>query len=197
MLRLGLCALLVACATDAKQNPPNADRAVPLSRDAAGRPRLLAARGIVEPAPIVTLLAHVYVARLAGEWGVARDKLPVLADLGEVAARGGTIARLAQYIDGLPLWNGELHVLVGTGGELRTISGTLVGTDTPRLPARFIDDRAAAIRRAAGPDVVRALAKQVWYRAGKRLVAAWVVDAYTGNGDAFRTILAGADGSVL
>ena len=186
---LGVCALLVGCSAD----PPRGS-ATPIARDAQGHVRMIAAHDLVAPAATATESARVHVQQLASLWGVRH--VPVLAGLGEVPVRGGTIARLAQIIDGLPVWHGELRVLVKPGGVLHVASGTLVGTETPREPAHFIDDRAHAIARAAGIDVRQAIAKQVWYPLGARLVAAWVVDAYTGNGDASRTILAG-DGHVL
>jgi len=150
------------------------------------------------PAASATDSARVHVARLATVWGVAPTKLPVLASVGEVPVRGGTIVRLAQQIDGLPVWGGELHLLVRAGGELHTASGTLLASDTPHAPARFVHDRAAAIARAAnGVGIERAIAQAVWYPSGKGLVAAWVVDAYTNDGNAQRTVVAGDDGRVL
>ena len=191
---LASLAFVVGCSSTATPD----GEAVVLARDARGV-RMIAARDMA-PAPAATPTdsARLHVSRLADVWGVAAGKLPVLAGVGEVPVRGGTIVRLAQQLDGLPVWGGELRLLVRAGGELHTASGTLVAADTPRAPARFIDDQAGAIARAAqGAGVQRALAKAVWYRSGKGLVSAWVVDAYLDNGDAVRTVIAGDDGRVL
>ncbi len=172
---------------------------------------MLQARDLA-PAPAATAVesARIHVERLAGMWGVAPGTLPELRAIGEVKVRGGSIARLAQEIDGLPVWGRELRVLVRPGGELATASGTLVGITTPHRPAHFIHDDAGAIARAVertygsrtGIVVEEAKAKRVWYPVGGQLVAATVVDAFTShagstNGDANRTIIAGEDGRVL
>lgn len=164
------------------------------------------------PAPAATAMesARTHVERLAGMWGVAPGTLPTLRAIGEVPARGGKIARIAQDIDGLPVWGRELRVLVRPGGELATASGTLVGTLTPRQRAIFNQDEAGAIAGAVertygtrdGVRVDESMARRVWYPQGARLVAAWVVDAYTSrsgttHGDANRTIIAADTGRVL
>jgi hypothetical protein len=162
------------------------------------------------PAATAMQSAKLHVERLAGVWGVAPGTLPALTELGEVEVAGGTIARMAQMIDGLPVWGRELRAFVHADGTLATVSGTLVGTLTPRATPRFGFDRAAAIDRAViatygtatGVRVERAQAKRAWYPLADRLVAAWVVDAYTGSqtstsGDAYRTVLDGATGRVL
>jgi hypothetical protein len=184
---------------------------VALSADARGLPRMLQAHDLAPaPAPTAMQSARMFVERLAGTWGVAPGTLPALVEVGEVAVRGGTIARIRQVIDGLPVWGRELRVLVKPGGALGTVSGTLLGTLAPRTAVHFAQDEAGAIARAvahtygghAGVVVERAQAKRVWYPQADRLVAAWVVDAYTSMpgstfGDANRTIIAGADGRVL
>jgi hypothetical protein len=205
---LAPCAVLIGCADS---QPVSQGSAVAVSVDHRGVPRMLQARELA-PAPASTAMesARIHVERLAGEWGVAPGTLPVLAPVGEVAVRGGTIARMDQVIDGLPVWGRELRMLVRPGGELATVSGTLVGTLTPRATARFLDDETGAIDRAVlatygvrdGIHVERAQARRVWYPADDHLVAAWIVDAYTSradatSSDATRTILDGATGRVL
>lgn len=71
--------------------------------------------------------------------------------------------------------------------------GRHVSPDRPR--SRITFDRAEAIRRVG--NVQKALARTVWYPSGDALIAAWAVDAYTTDGDATRTILAGDDGRIL
>src|SRR5262245_22467397 len=129
--RLALFALVVGCSPDAQRDtgavgPRQGFPGVAIARDPRGVARIIAAHDMAAPA------AGAHVQRLASLWGVAPDKLPVLDAIGDVPVRGGTIARLTQVIDGLPVWGGELHLLVRPGGELHTASGVLFGTDTPR-----------------------------------------------------------------
>ena len=174
--------------------------AVATSRDVHGVPRMLVARGQFADTP------REHVATLAPQFGVLPMALPQLRELGDIRLSHARVARIAQSIDGLPIWGGELRVLVRDTGELAALSGTLVGTTAARTPKRFVDDETAAIGKAmqrAGNSVVeRALARQVWYRTGDALVTAWVVDAYTAQpgstvSDANRTIIAGDDGRIL
>jgi large repetitive protein len=202
------CAVLIGCVDT---QPVSQGDTVAVSVDPRGVPRMLQATGVA-PAPAATAMqsARIHIERLAGTWGVAPGTLPALTELGEVPTAGGTIARLAQTIDGMPVWGGELRALVRPGGELATISGTLVGTLAPRNRAQFRFDEAGAIDRAVsatyrdrtGVAVQDARAKRVWYRLGDRLVAAYAVEALTTRGssttaDGFRTILDGATGRVL
>lgn len=205
---LAPCAFLLGCADTP---PASHGSVVAVSVDDRGLPRMLQARDVA-PAPAATAMesARIHVERLAGMWGVAPGTLPELRAIGEVNVQGGTVARIAQMIDGLPVWGRELRVLVRPGGELAAASGTLTSITTPRTPARFTFDEREAIDRAlvraygtrAGASVDDAMAKRVWYPQDGTLVAAWVVDAYTSragstDGDAHRTILAAADGRVL
>ena len=141
---LAPCALVIACS-----QPVEPGGVVALSIDHEGIPRMLQAHGLpAEPAPTAMASAKLHVERLAGEWGVAPGTLPALTELGEVGVAGGTIARIAQTIDGLPGGGRELRVLVRPGGQLATVSGTLVGTLALRSAARFSFDQAGAIDRA-------------------------------------------------
>ncbi|HUS31925.1 MAG TPA: M36 family metallopeptidase, partial [Kofleriaceae bacterium] len=186
-------ALVVACA-----DPPKKPIAGTITRsaDARGLPRMLDVRD----APVASS-ARDHVLHFASAWRVSPLAVPVLDEVGTLNVPGGTITRVRQTIDGLPVWGGELRVLV-QDSELRAITGTLVGRDRARS-WRVIDDRAMAIARAArGAHVDQALAREVWYPSGDALIAAWVVDAYTSDpgsahGDAMRTIIAGDDGRVL
>ena len=205
---LAPCAIIFGCADT---QPIEQGSVVAVSVDGRGLPRMVQAHDLAAaPAPSAMQSARVHVERLAGLWGVAPGTLPELKAVGEVAVRGGTIARIAQVIDGLPVWGRELRVLVRPGGELATASGTLTGTLTPHAAPHFAADEAGAIASAVAhtyggrPGIVveRAHARRVWYPDGNRLTAAWVVDAYTSDpgsthGDANRTILAGDTGRVL
>ena len=201
------CAVLIGCADS---QPVEQGSTVALSTDHRGLPRMLQAHDVVAPAATAMQSAKRHVEALAGQWGVAPGMLPNLTEVGEVPVQGGTIARIAQTIDGLPVWGRELRVFVRPGGELATLSGTLVGTHTPRARARFLFDQAGAIDRAViatygkrdDVRVERAQAKRAWYPQQDRLVAAWIVDAFTDapdvtTGDAHRTVLDGATGAVL
>ncbi len=172
---------------------------------------MLEARGLpAAPAATAMQSARMHLERLAGEWGVAPGMLPTLAEIGEVQVRGGTVARLRQVVDGMPVWGRELRVFVRPGGELATVTGTLLSSVTPRVAARFSKDETGAIASAvertygtkAGVHVDEAKANRVWYPQDGQLVAAWVVDAFTSrdgstNGDANRTILTADSGRVL
>lgn len=204
---LASCTLIAAC-----NDPVPADygTAIALSVDARGLPGMLHARGLplahgVSPGES----ARIHATRLAPHWGVLPSALPVLDEVGTIRVPGGTVVRLRQVIDGLPIYREELRMLVRDTGELVAASGTLVGTHTPRLRARFVDDAAGAIDRAVtrahgsrtGARVDDARARQVWYPHAGGLVAAWVVEVYTSDpnatsGDLHRTVVA-HDGRVL
>jgi len=205
--RLAPLLFLLACSAPAV--PPAETRAAQgvtaIASDERGIPRLLqATTAAAAPAATPTASARIHLERIAGAWGVAADAMPVLEGAGEVPVRGGTIARIRQLIDGLPVDGGELRLLVRPNGELATASGILVGTNTPRRSPVWADDDAGAIARAVRHayrvefdratlsrkrgallggttgDVTVELAstQQVWHRSGTRLVAAWVVEAY-------------------
>lgn len=204
---LAACMILGACS---ESSPPEPASVVALAVDARGLPRILHASGMtVAPADTPGESARLHVERLAGHWGVPPAATPQLDEIGALPVPGGTVVRLRQRIDGMPVYQAELRLLVRDAGELEIASGTLVGTHTPRLPARFVDDErtaiARAVERARGtrPDVRvdDARAEQVWYREEGGLIAAWVVEAYTSapettSGDLHRTVIAD-DGRVL
>lgn len=121
----------------------------PLALDEAGVPRLLRGNGgIALPAATPAQSAALHVARLAPAWGVRDAALPQLEPIGDVAVRGGTVSRLRQLIDGVPVDGGELHVMTTAGGELVAASGILRSTTAPRIMARTTLDPAGAIARA-------------------------------------------------
>ncbi|HEU0037006.1 MAG TPA: M36 family metallopeptidase [Kofleriaceae bacterium] len=223
--------LLAAACSDvdlSTQRSALASEVTPISVDTRGVPRMVqATHSPAAPGATAMQAARTHVARIANVWGVKDTALPELQPLGEVAVRGGTIARIQQVIDGLPVEGGELRVLVRPDGELVTATGTLVGTDAPRSAPAFVADLrdpAGAVARAvahtygatfdrsalagarlagASNDIVvdEAVAKQVWHRAGHRLVAAWVVEAYTSRAgsttsELYRTVIA-EDGRVI
>src|SRR5690606_8527216 len=110
---LAPCAFLLGCADTP---PASHGSVVAVSVDDRGLPRMLQARDVA-PAPAATAMesARIHVERLAGMWGVAPGTLPELRAIGEVNVQGGTVARIAQMIDGLPVWGRELRVLVRPG----------------------------------------------------------------------------------
>jgi hypothetical protein len=202
---------LVAC-NGAPTQAPASHRAAPVSAvavDARGVPSLLHAHGpMVQPGATATEAARRLVEELAPVWRVRA--LPVLESAGEIAVPGGTIARLRQSLDGMPVWGRELRVLVrGHGGasELVAVRGTPVDAGLPRSAVfRSSDDeaiaRAVSDRSGSTVRIDQARALRRWYAHGDRLVAAWVVECFTSRpgsttGDAFRTVIAGDDGRVL
>lgn len=120
--------------------------------------------------------------------GACSEQPPPTTKL-EPIARVGDVTQYAQVIDGMPVWGANVRMR----GTYST--GTLIARDRPRS-LRINFDRDEAIRRAE-TKATQALARTVWYPSGDALIAAWVVDAYTTDGDATRTILAGDDGRVL
>ncbi len=181
----------------------------PVSTDEHGMPRLLiGSPAVVAPAATASESARLHVVHLAPAWGVRSNELPALEPVGEIAVRGGTIVRLRQVIDGLPIEGGELHVFVRTDGSLVAASGVLIGLGRTRTETQFLDDEAGAIGRAmrhayrTAFEVQRARARRMWIPTGDTLTAAWVVEAYarattSAHGDAWHTVIAAADGTVL
>ncbi|MEO7097008.1 MAG: hypothetical protein ABI175_27360, partial [Polyangiales bacterium] len=98
----------------------------PMALDTHGVPQLLrAATTPLAPAPTATASALIHVHRLAAAWGVCTPA--TLEGLGEIAVDGGTIVRLRQSIDGLPIDGAELRVFVRADGGLVAVSGQLLG----------------------------------------------------------------------
>jgi len=128
--------------------------ATPLAVDKKGVPHFL--RGAVHQpamaASSATAAARTHVERLAPAWGVRSGSVPTLESIGEVRVAGGTIVRLRQMIDGLPVANqagGEVRVMVAKDQSLVAASGTLTSTALRHARApKFKDDDAAAIARA-------------------------------------------------
>ena len=122
---------------------------VPRAVDARGLPRLVQAAGIPSVAAATPRAAALaYLARLAPVWGVAPGALPRLEPVGDVRVHGGTIVRVRQVLDGLPIDGAELRVLVRGSGQLAAIAGTIHAADRPRPTPRFADDDVGAIARA-------------------------------------------------
>jgi hypothetical protein len=128
--------------------------ATPMALDPQGVPRLLRG-GTGQPAMAAanaTAAARQHVERLAPAWGVRSDGMPTLETLGEVRVAGGTIVRMRQIIDGLPVANaagGEVRVMVAKDNSMVATSGKLISRSTPhpRSP-KFVDDDAGAVARA-------------------------------------------------
>jgi hypothetical protein len=127
--------------------------ATPIAVDEGGVPRLMRGSAAMPAmaAGDATTAARQHVERLAPAWGVSAGAVPTLEALGEIPLPGGTIVRLRQVIDGLPIdaaAGGELRVMVGKDGSLVAASGKLVASTTPRKAAVWKDDDAGAIARA-------------------------------------------------
>jgi hypothetical protein len=110
------------------------------------------ANQVAMAAPNATAAARQHVERLAPAWGVRTDGMPTLEMLGEVRVPGGTIVRMRQVIDGLPVATasgGEVRVMIAKDNSLIAASGKLISRSTPhaRVP-KFVDDDAAAVARA-------------------------------------------------
>ena len=202
MLR-GLVAsvLLGGCTATSPSPTPAGGAASPLRSRIARVPR----GAFVAPAATATASARALVTRLAAErWDTG--ELAELQPRGEIAVGGGTLVRLEQQIDGLPVEAGELHVLVEPSGALVAASGVPIpagiARDVPRFTvsdveaiARAVAAVAPATRVQAGPG--RSRVRRVWHRDGDGLVAAWLVEAYLEDGDAVRVVTAASDGRVL
>jgi fungalysin metallopeptidase (M36)/PA domain-containing protein len=164
-LFVGSVAFLLSCADPSSPtDPATAEKpqpiaaaislgATPLAVDGHGIPHLLRGTDAMPamPAADATTSARMHVERLAPAWGVRGTAMPELTGLGEVPVRGGTIVKLRQLIDGMPVAStagGEVHVMVRADGSLVGASGTLLPTDLARAPATFVDTEAGAVIRA-------------------------------------------------
>lgn len=207
--------------------------AIPLAIDETGVPRLLrAADGNAVKMPS----AEQHVTRLASAWGVRTP--PQLERIGDVEVLGGTVSRLKQLVDGIPVDGGELHVMTRADGTLVAASGILHSASAPRATPTWSFGETGAITRALAAkykasfdpnklvttyrtkdgavfsgrsgelDVSLARARKVWYASSRlpdaTLIGAWVVEAYasaapstSSSSDAFRMVIAEADGRVL
>lgn len=120
--------------------------AVPLAVDESNMPRLLhASDSIALPATTPASSATRHVARLASTWGV--DALPQLVPVGDVEVLGGTVSRLRQLIDGVPVDGGELRVMTRADGTLVAASGLLRSASSPRTAATWSFGETGAIAR--------------------------------------------------
>jgi hypothetical protein len=153
--------------------------------------------------------ARDHVAALAALW--VRGAQPMtLTDNGTQQLRNGaTVIKLAQQVDGVPVNNGELRVLLHADGSLAAISGTLLPATTrpsfvsspPDALGHALDHHYGAARSpmaitgagetggwetlqvASTPDlqVSSARARRTLAQAGAQLIAAWEVEV---EGDA-------------
>ncbi|TMQ08956.1 MAG: hypothetical protein E6J90_38940, partial [Deltaproteobacteria bacterium] len=129
--------------------------ATPLAIDEHQVPRLLRADlAMPVQAPDIATAARMHVERLAPAWGVGAAAMPALESIAQAPVAGGTVVRLRQVIDGMPVdasSGGEVRVLLRPDGGLIAASGKLIGTTTPRPQGvTFLDDEAGAIARAVG-----------------------------------------------
>jgi Zn-dependent metalloprotease len=60
---------------------------------------------------------------------------------------GGTIARLKQFVDGIPVDGGELHVMTRADGTLVAASGILHSASSPRVQPTWAFGETGAITR--------------------------------------------------
>ncbi|HMG25071.1 MAG TPA: M36 family metallopeptidase, partial [Kofleriaceae bacterium] len=118
-----------------------------MSSDASGAPRLLRS---IEPRAAgagmtAAAAARDHVTALKDLWlrqGQAMD----LVDRGTQTLRNGaTIVTLSQEVDGIPVNQGDIHVLMHTNGSLAAVSGTLAAA--PMKPS-FVSSPSAALGRA-------------------------------------------------
>ena len=128
--------------------------ATPSALDKQGIPRMLrgAANQPAVTAASATAAARQHIERLAPAWGVRSGGMPTLEALGEIRVAGGTVVRMRQLIDGIPIATsagGEVRVMVAKDNSLVAASGKLISSATPHARApKFVDDDAAVIARA-------------------------------------------------
>src|SRR5262249_29018335 len=88
---------------------------VPFAVDEHGIPRLLRGGPALQmAAPTASAAARMHVQRLAPAWGVRPTATPALESIAEAPIAPGTVVRMRQVIDGLP-------VDPASGGELRVL----------------------------------------------------------------------------
>ena len=128
--------------------------ATPMALDEQGVPRLLRGSDAMPSlaAADAATSARQHVERLAPAWNVSANSIPTLESLGEVPLPGGTIVRLGQAIDGIPISTadgGEMRVMVRKDGSLVAASGKLISAATPHAKAVvFKQDDASAVAHA-------------------------------------------------
>jgi len=118
-----------------------------VASDDSGAPRLI--RAIVPRAVAAGMApgaaARDHVAALKELW-VAQGQTTDLALRSTQPLRNGaTVVTLAQEVDGIPVYQGELHVLLHTDGKLAAISGTLMAS---AAKPRFVSSSREALGHA-------------------------------------------------
>src|SRR5262245_7745045 len=105
---------LVSCVEPpATTGPTPGGAAIPLSSDTGPTARVWQGGSLAAaPAGSPAVSAMALVDRLAPQWGAGGGTVD-LEPLATVSVRGGDIVRLAQRIDGVPVDDGELRVMVG------------------------------------------------------------------------------------
>jgi hypothetical protein len=154
---------------------------VPFAVDEHGIPRLLRGSPALQmQAPTASAAARLHVQRLAPAWGVRSTAMPALESVAEAPVATGTVVRMRQVIDGMPVdpaSGGEVRVMLGANGTLLAASGKLVGTDTPRpRVVTFQGNDASAVARAVSdvynaPIAASALSATATAADGTRLLA--------------------------
>ena len=134
--------------------PTAAQRAIavgttPLAIDEAGIPRLVRGDGTTAlPAATPAASAARHVARLAQAWGVSPAAMPDLVPAGDVKLLGGTVSRLRQLIEGVPVDGGELRVMTRPDGTLVAASGILRSASASHAAPDWSFGETGAIARA-------------------------------------------------
>ncbi len=101
-----------------------------MSSDAFGTPRLI--RAVVPRAGgagmTTEAAARDHVAALASLWVQDAQPMALLPSGTQQLRNGASVVKLAQHIDGIPVSNGELRVLMNADGSLAAVSGTLLSS---------------------------------------------------------------------
>jgi len=100
-----------------------------MASDAAGAPRLM--RSVLPRATTTAGMAPEQAARdhvtaLAPLWGQHAPSMTLAGNGTQRLRNGATVVKLAQQIDGVPLHDGDLHVMMQSDGSLVAVSGTLL-----------------------------------------------------------------------
>jgi len=145
-----------------------------LARDGAGSPRLM--RSIVPRAGLAGMTpagaARDHVAAIAQLW-VKQAPAMTLIDRGTQQLRNGaTVIKLAQAVDGIPVHDSELHVLLYADSSLAAVSGTLLPSIAkPRFVSSPSDALGHALDQLYGAQRAQAAITELGDRAGWQQLA--------------------------
>jgi hypothetical protein len=124
-----------------------------VSSDAAGAPRLI--RAIVPRAVPAGMApgaaARDHVAALKELWVAQGPTTDLVERSTQPLRNGAAVVTLAQEVDGVPVYRGELHVLLHADGRLAAVSGTLMAsTAKPRFVSSASDALGHALDKQYG-----------------------------------------------